>query len=214
MTQVLNVLKSGDYSTSLNREVYDKVPINSIVLDVGCWNGNLGARLIKDKACTVDGLDADSNQLVRAKERGYRNTYLVNLNSENPDFTSIQGPYDVIVFADVLEHLVNPAEVLVGLKKKLKPEGKIIVSLPNVAFILNRLNLLLGKWNYTEFGTLDKTHLRFFTLESGLSLVEKAGFQNAQVIPYNQFGILAKLHLLTRLVPKMIAYQFLVVATN
>lgn len=214
MTQVLNVLKSGDYSTSLNREVYDRVPTNSIALDVGCWNGNLGARLIKEKDCTVDGLDADSNQLVRAKERGYRNTFLVNLNSENPDFTSIQGPYDVIVFADVLEHLVNPAEVLVGLKKKLKPEGKIIVSLPNVAFILNRLNLLLGKWNYTEFGTLDKTHLRFFTLESGLSLVEKAGFQNAQVIPYNQFGILAQLNLLTRLFPKMIAYQFLVVATN
>lgn len=214
MNQVLNILKSGDYSTSLNLEVFNRIPKGSTVLDIGCWNGNLGERLLKHKNCIVDGIDADAKQLKVAKERGYRHTFQFNLNSEHLDLSSLNEIYDVLVFADVLEHLVNPDAILKAFKEKVKQGGVIIISLPNVAFMLNRINLLLGKWNYTEFGTLDKTHLRFFTINTGVILAERAGYKIVEVVPYNQFGLLTKLNNITRLLPAMMAYQFLIVAGN
>lgn len=206
-----NILNSGDYSSSFNRVVFNQVDPNSKCLDVGCWNGNMGEELIKNKNCSVDGVDFREDMLTKAKERGYTNIYTINLNSEAINFDVIQEQYDYILFADVLEHLLNPELVLRELFKKLKPGGKVVVSLPNVAFALNRLNLLLGKWEYKDFGTLDKTHLRFFTVSTGEQLVKKAGYKVVKVMPYNQFGILTKIAPLDQWFPNLLCYQFLVV---
>ena len=206
------MIKSGDYSTSFNPFVFKEVSQGSTCLDVGCWNGNLGRALIKEKGCVVDGIDLDGEVLKKAKKHGYRKTYALNLNNENPEFKKINNKYDIIIFADVLEHLIDPTELLLKLKENLNPEGKIIISLPNVAFILNRILLLLGRWDYREFGTLDKTHLRFYTIKSVVQMVESAGFKVIKVKPYNQFGLLRYLNPITSVFPTLFSYQILLVA--
>jgi len=194
--------------------VYDEVPENSACLDVGCWNGNLGAKLIRDKNCIVDGVDVNTEMLKQAQKKGYHTTYVINLNSENVNFLDIKQKYDVIMFADVLEHLINPELVLKLAQQKLKKGGKIIISLPNVAFLLNRIQLLLGKWEYRDFGTLDKTHLKFYTVDSGQKMVESAGMRVRKIVPYNQFGMLPKIELIKNVFPRLLSYQFLIVCEN
>ena len=76
-----NNLKSGDYSSSFNKVVFDEVAENSNCLDVGCWIGNMGANLISEKSCKVDGVDFRQDVLEKAKERGYQNTFCINFNN-------------------------------------------------------------------------------------------------------------------------------------
>lgn len=205
-----NLLTSADYSSSFNKVVFDAVPEKTFCLDVGCWNGNLGRALIQEKGCAVDGLDANGEVLNQAKVGGYSEVFCTNLNNNPPPV--IGKKYDVIIFADVLEHLIDPVSVLRSFRDSLKPEGLIIVSLPNVAFLQNRVNLLFGKWDYRDFGILDKTHLKFYTLATGCKMAEDAGYEIKSVFPYNQFNQLKHLKLLVAIFPSLFAYQFLIVA--
>ena len=208
-----NNITFGDYSKSFNQVVYNAIKPNSTCLDVGCSTGNLGLRLIEFKNCIVDGIDINSIALKKAKEVGYKDTFKINLNSSLLDFTELNNKkYDCIIIADVLEHLMNPENILANIKQYLSPKGVVVISLPNVAFIINRILLLLGKWDYREYGTLDKTHLKFYTIKSGQKIVKSCGFNIINVTPYNQFGILKRLGPLTNVFPSLFAYQFLVIA--
>jgi predicted TPR repeat methyltransferase len=86
-------------------------------------------------------------------------------------------PFDVIVAGDVLEHLPRPGDVLPTLKRLLKSDGTLLVSLPNVANVTVRASLLAGRFPYADRGILDRTHLRFFTRASARALLEGAGFR-------------------------------------
>src|SRR5690242_3554962 len=111
-------MKSGDYTVSFNPYVFNEIPNGVTCLDVGCWTGTLGKALIKQKGCILDGIDLKTNVLEKAKKNGYRNTYKINFNN---DFFSLKkiGKYDIIICADVLEHLIDPVGVLKELKKHL-----------------------------------------------------------------------------------------------
>ncbi len=85
--------------------------------------------------------------------------------------------FDVVVCADILEHLAAPEEVLRAVGRCLAPGGLLLVSLPNVANVTVRLALLAGRFPYAERGILDRTHLRFYTRASGRRLLEEAGFR-------------------------------------
>lgn len=207
-----NNIEPADYSPFFNQYVFEGVPPESKCLDVGCWTGNLGKSLIEKKGCLVDGLDFKAEVLEAALRNGYRKTFLINLNNEHFDLKAIDQKYQVIIFADVLEHLIDPRGVLSHFKNYLTPDGQIIISLPNVAFILNRVQLLLGRWDYRNYGILDKTHLRFYTIKSGVDMVESAGFKIVKLKPYNQFGVLRYLKPLELIFPSLFAYQFLIVA--
>ncbi|RZA16117.1 MAG: methyltransferase domain-containing protein [Proteobacteria bacterium] len=77
-----------------------------------------------------------------------------------------------------LEHLPDPYSVLQDMKRFLAPNGRILVSLPNVRHIRNLFNLIVRKdWAYTDHGVLDRTHLRFFTLKSALRTFRDGGFE-------------------------------------
>jgi 2-polyprenyl-3-methyl-5-hydroxy-6-metoxy-1,4-benzoquinol methylase len=78
---------------------------------------------------------------------------------------------------DVLEHLRDPVSLLKRLRPFLKPDGTIIISIPNVANLSIRFGLLFGRWNYAEYGILDRTHLRFFTRKTAIAMVTGAGFE-------------------------------------
>lgn len=204
----------ADYSHSLNYFVYDEIPEKTRVLDVGCWNGNLGKKLIDEKKCEVHGIDFDKSMLKKALENGYKKTFLIDMNKNPDNLKTIREKYDTIICADILEHLIDPKSALNYLKNLLNKNGAIIISVPNVAFGLNRLNLLLGKWNYTEFGTLDKTHVRFFTKKTLRELVSDAGLTVNKLKPYNQFGILAKIYPFDQIFPEFLCYQLLIKASK
>ena len=144
------------------------------VLDVGCATGYLSVEL-KKKDCKVIGLEVDPEMAEEA--RLYCEEVILG-NAEN-----IELPYkeyfDVILYADVLEHLRNPLEVLIRFKRYLKKNGYIVVSIPNVANWWIRFSLLFGKFNPSSKGCaiLDPGHLRFFTLKTIREMLEKAGFK-------------------------------------
>ena len=85
----------------------------------------------------------------------------------------IKGEFNVIIFADTLEHLRNPDKILKRTKKYLKKDGSLIISLPNIANLRIRLSLLFGRFEYKSTGILDETHLRFYTLKSAQELIQK-----------------------------------------
>src|SRR5262249_49882611 len=93
------------------------------------------------------------------------------------------GPFDVVVCADVLEHLPEPERLLAKIAAWLAPRGTLLVSLPNVAHVSVRAALLAGRFPYADRGILDRTHLRFYTRASGQRLLEDAGFRISEVEP-------------------------------
>lgn len=202
----------GVYDRCFNPVVCQAVPEKTVCLDVGCWTGNLGESLIADKNCIVDGLDLEGDVLEAARSKGYRNTYQIDLNDGGRALEEVADEgYDCVVCADVLEHLADPSLVLKGLRSKLKEGGFVLISVPNIAFIKQRLELLFGRFDYNpEGGIMDEGHLRFFTCKSLTDLLEKAGFKVTFIRGYNlvrpRFFFLK---FLGRLFPTLFSVQFL-----
>ncbi len=155
------------------------IPDGSEVLDVGCHSGIMGEYLRRKKRCYVVGIDTDEAALKDAVTR-LDKAFMADI--ETRGWTAILREqvgksFDIIVFGDVLEHTRDPLTILSEARKLLKPEGRVIVSIPNVAHWRIRLALLAGRFTYTESGILDRTHLRFFTEGSLHELVRDAGYQ-------------------------------------
>ena len=154
--------------------ILEEVGRDKTVLDVGCATGYLAEALVMN-GCTVSGIEyaEDAAEVARPHlaELVVRDLNEVDLADAFPGRT-----YDVIVFGDVLEHLIDPLRVLKSASKVLAPGGSIVISVPNVAHGSVRLALLAGEWNYSERGILDETHLKFFTYETLNALVNDAGF--------------------------------------
>ena len=87
------------------------------------------------------------------------------------------GKFDCVLFADVLEHLVDPHDMLSKVKSSLTPDGRVLASIPNVAHWSVRLRLLIGNFDYKPTGIMDATHLRWFTRKSVRLLFEAAGYE-------------------------------------
>ncbi len=94
-------------------------------------------------------------------------------NIESDAFQFEQSFFDILLFPDVLEHLVNPWEVLENCLQWLKPGGICIISIPNIQYWKVMMKIFFrGDFCYTENGILDKTHLRFFCKKNAESLAE------------------------------------------
>lgn len=147
---------------------YRFVRHGACVLDVGCACGDFGTILAFAKSCTVYGLDFDSASISQAVSTGaYKYLEQVDLNTYDVgSHVEWNGLFDCITFLDVLEHLVAPRECLVKLLKLLKPDGEVVISLPNIAFGDIKLGLMNDEFSYSATGILDNTHLRFFTYKS------------------------------------------------
>jgi 2-polyprenyl-3-methyl-5-hydroxy-6-metoxy-1,4-benzoquinol methylase len=135
-----------------HRVICGLCPSGVDVLDVGCASGYLGLKL-SERGCRVWGVDLNA--------------------AEQLPFGPRQ--FEVVIAADVLEHLADPEQALRMLVNALTPDGTLIVSLPNVANFSIRLPLLFGRFNYTETGILDRTHWHLYTFRSALQLLEDAG---------------------------------------
>ena len=182
---------------------------NPVVLDVGCWMGAFGEQLKKQMDCEIDGIDINQEVLEVAKTKGYRHLYNIDLN--NADFANIHQEYDFIIFGDVLEHTIDSGSIINKLKLKLTPNGLFAVSLPNVGFILYRLLHLLGYWDYKEYGVMDKTHLRFFTLDSMKKFFKANNLQIMRTDPHTGLNrsafVIQAAKLLAKIYPSLFAIQ-------
>jgi 2-polyprenyl-3-methyl-5-hydroxy-6-metoxy-1,4-benzoquinol methylase len=144
------------------------------VVDFGCATGYL-ANLLTQEGCKVTGVEINSEAAKVAE------AYCDKVIVADLDYTDItellaHETYDVAVFGDVLEHLRDPWRVLRATQKILNPDGYLVASIPNIAHGAIRLALLEGRFEYTELGILDNTHLRFFTRPSLYKLFEDTGF--------------------------------------
>lgn len=148
------------------------------VLDVGCACGDLGV-FLKDKlGCEVHGLDYNASSIEIAKKLGaYVGLRHVDLNSFSPNDFPCQGAFDAIVICDVLEHLLDPLSSLLKLKSFLKEDGRLLLSIPNVAHASVKILLISNKIRYTKTGLLDETHLHFYTWRTLFDLLGRASLE-------------------------------------
>jgi SAM-dependent methyltransferase len=159
------------------------------VLDVGCASGYLGSDLAAI-GCRVWGVDVDADA-VAATPPTYEDAKVLDL--EVAGELPWDQTFDVIVAADVLEHIRDPERTLALLVRYLRPFGRIIISLPNVAHLSVRLPLLAGRFPYGDSGILDRTHCRLFTYSSALALVRSAGLRPEVITGgSNRFGAIVQ----------------------
>lgn len=140
------------------------------LLDVGCARGHLSTALMK-QGWNVTGIEYNPEDAQVAQDAGIS----MVVGSAESALSKMTDTFDVIVFADVLEHFVEPLEVLALAKNRLRPGGQIVISIPNVAHLTVRLQLLLGSFNYADRGILDRTHLHFYTKRSLREMMYQAG---------------------------------------
>ncbi|MCL1869575.1 MAG: class I SAM-dependent methyltransferase [Promicromonosporaceae bacterium] len=143
------------------------------VLDVGCAGGFL-ADALNSQGCKVSGVELDPEAAEEARPKLER--LVVGNIEESPLADSFPGEkFDAIVFGDILEHLRDPAAVLRSALEILADDGRIVISVPNVAHGSLRLALLQSRWRYRDTGLLDRTHITFFTLESLVEMLTSVG---------------------------------------
>lgn len=148
---------------------------NKTVLEIGCASGTQ-TQILKEKlGCTVTGVELNPDAAETAKK--YCDRVIVG----NIEHLSVKehlsgGQYDIIMFADVLEHLYDPGKVLDNIKGALSDDGYILASIPNAVHESITFEMLNGRFDYQKYGLLDNTHIRFFTRKTIYQLFEQAGF--------------------------------------
>lgn len=158
------------------------IPRNSRVLELGCASGYLSGYMENALGCQVTGLEADPAATAIAARR-CSTVHTVDLDSPSAlDAARANAPYDVLLAPAVLEHLKYPERVLQAARSLLTPESTTIVSLPNVAHWSIRLRLLVGRFDYTDYGVMDRTHCRLYTVKTGYELLEHQGFHVEQFL--------------------------------
>jgi 2-polyprenyl-3-methyl-5-hydroxy-6-metoxy-1,4-benzoquinol methylase len=165
-------------SISERPEILGLIPGNAgKVLDIGCAYGDVGASIKGRFRCEVVGIEIDDE---KAKIAASKLDRVIVGDVETTDLQINGADFDCIIFADVLEHLKDPRNVLRKYGRYLKDGGVFIISIPNVRHLKVLFELVfLGEWKYRPCGLMDEGHLRFFTLKSFKRLMESAfGKQN------------------------------------
>lgn len=192
------------------------------VLEYGCSTGRM-TRALSAAGCQVTGLEIDSAAADLARPYAQA-VHVIDLDQERASELLAGEHFDVLVFGDVLEHLRDPATTFNDALKLLAPQGRVVVSLPNMAHADVRLALLLeGQVPYAEWGLLDRTHLRWFTRDSMISLFSDAGLEvfewqrtvreiGETEIPYDRNSVPADLRNWLTSQQDITTYQFVVQA--
>jgi len=187
------------------------------LLDVGCADGYL-SRLFAERGYSVTAIDAPSAR-TRELPSGIR---FVEADLDR-GLPHAEQSFDVVVCADVLEHLRNPEAFLRQVRANLAPGGRLITSLPNSGNIYFRLNVLFGRFPQDDRGLFDRTHLHFYMWKGWNDLLIRSGFRlvcaRQSVIPFSlilprQARVAAFLEsvyaVAARVWPTLFAYQFVV----
>ena len=162
-----------DEPQEVARMLAELVPVGSRVLDVGCGTGSVSRIIADTRDAKIIGIEPDPCRATAARARGLQ----VHEQLFTAAVLQMQEAFDVIVFADVLEHVADPGNFLqLALRAHLQG-GRVIASVPNVAHWSVRLDLLRGRFDYQPVGIRDATHLRWFTADTVRSLFETNGLR-------------------------------------
>jgi methionine biosynthesis protein MetW len=152
--------------------ICDMIPSGSRILDVGCGTGSVSV-LIRDTChATVIGIEPNEMRAQAAMRRGLE----VHVGVLDASTAAAVGKFDVVIFADVLEHVPDPILLLEAARPVLRDGGSVVISTPNVAHWSVRWDLFRGRFNYQSRGIMDATHLRWFTRATLESLFTEAGY--------------------------------------
>jgi 2-polyprenyl-3-methyl-5-hydroxy-6-metoxy-1,4-benzoquinol methylase len=206
-------------------KLVDWIKERSRVLDVGCASRYI-AKKLKEKGCRITGVEVDKD-LARQASENCQKVIVGDVEDEKTILQLTWDRYDVILLADVLEHLRDSKKTLTKIAHGISEKCEVLVSVPNIAFLTYRLLHLLGRFEYEESGIMDETHLRFFTRESfsklikesDLKIVEFEGVGNFTQLPFYMqtiYPMVGKKKLMreieawiTKLWPEGLAVQFL-----
>jgi 2-polyprenyl-3-methyl-5-hydroxy-6-metoxy-1,4-benzoquinol methylase len=153
------------YASRPRDEMLRYIPITrTCVLDVGCAAGTFGAKLKARSRAEVWGIELDPRSAAEAAQVLDK---VIPKDALSALADLPEGYFDCVVFNDVLEHLADPYKLLEQIKRHLTPDGMVVASIPNVRYVGVVWDLIArGNWDYQDWGVLDRTHLRFFTLHS------------------------------------------------
>ena len=188
------------------------------VLDIGCSAGNLGYSIKNKLNAEVCGIELN-RQMADDASKKLDKVLVDDIETLNLTEHFPKKYFDCIIFADILEHLKDPWDVLKNTRNVLSDTGLIIASIPNVRHHSTIINLLIkGYWPYRNRGIHDKTHLRFFTLRNIKEMFESNGFQLAKISrkyriiekphPYNKYSK----YFAISIFKELLTFQYLVVA--
>ena len=174
------------YYTADRRDLVDFLRLHGhfgTVLDIGCASGRLGQQLLQTGlAERCDGIEPNAEAASQAADQLHR-IWVADLEAVTGQVPWTD--YDLLIMADVLEHLIDPWRVLAELHRRVRPGARLLLSVPNVRHKSVVLPLLFrGRFDYADAGILDRTHLHFFTRSSLLDAVGRAGWRVATIAPY------------------------------
>lgn len=164
------------------------------ILEVGCGQGKFGRKLLDKKSVEIWGVEPHYESYICACKDYHK---VIN-DIFRKDLELPKNYFDCVVFNDVLEHLIDPQETLSYTKDylKKKSDSYIVTSIPNFNFIKNLYQIIIkGDFKYEDSGTLDKTHLRFFTKRSIERLFKDSGYE-IEILR----GINPSIHLLFKII--------------
>jgi SAM-dependent methyltransferase len=166
--------------TGARQDLWPYIPHGSgCILDVGCATGEVGYALkARGKASKVVGLELNPDAASVARER-LDAVHVGDVESLNLPYPN--GSFDLLLYADVLEHLRNPWALLERHRGLLRTGGLVVASLPNIAHYSTITMLLRKQWKYEQSGIMDSTHLRFFTRATLQDLFQRAGYVNIRI---------------------------------
>lgn len=146
------------------------------VLEIGAGPGSISRPLREVNGCRMSAVELDEKSVEILK--GFcQNVWRRDLNDPNWMDGIPEGAFDTVVIADVLEHIIDPWGALRRAAIFLKPGGSIVVSIPHASHAAILACLLNNDFDYRDWGLLDRTHIRFFSMKNLQALFEGAGLR-------------------------------------
>lgn len=175
------------YFNQINPVLLGRLPANlRLVVELGCAAGALGAAYkAQNPACRWHGVELNEAAAALARQRLDQVT-VADLDTQDP-LEALDGqPIDALVYGDVLEHLRDPWSVLTRQAARLPAGGLVLACIPNMQHWSLIVRLLRGRWDYVGEGLLDRTHLRWFTPDTMVEMIQAAGLQVRDMVPVVQ----------------------------
>ena len=170
-----NVYTFKDFEGSSHRILIDLLRQHAarggMLLDLGAAGGELG-QAVRDRFRRRVGFEFDADRIPDLRGR-FDQAVIADLET----ICRLPNGADAIVLADIIEHLRDPSVLLARVRDALAPDGRVFISVPNIANVTVRLGLLFGVFEYRERGILDETHLRFYTMRTIKREIDRAGFK-------------------------------------